>query len=176
MAAAPLWSGPAGAGVFRDAPDSPDAVGPADFLAFLVGPARVGDADLIDSAPQARDLGHDLGLEAEAVLLDRDLLEHPAREDLVPALHVGQVQVGEDVGEKSQASIGDGVPEVEDAVLVAREEAGAQHNVGASVHDRPEKLRVLVWVVLEVRVLDENDVALGPGESGPEGGTLALVP
>jgi hypothetical protein len=53
-------------------------------------------------------------------------------------------------------------------VLIAREEAGAQHDVGASVQDRAQEPGILFRVVLEVCVLDKDDVALGPSKSGPE--------
>ena len=48
----------------------PHAVAPADLLALGVGAAGVGDADLVDAPAAAGHLGGDLGLEAEAVLLD----------------------------------------------------------------------------------------------------------
>jgi hypothetical protein len=55
-----------------------NAVAPADLLPLGVGAAVVGDAHLVDAALRSfADLGGDLGLEAEAVLLDGDLLRAP---------------------------------------------------------------------------------------------------
>ena len=122
----------------QDAPEGADAVAPADLLALVVGAARVGDADLVDRAAELRDLGRDLRLEAEAVLFDRDALEHLAAEDLVAGLHVGQVQVREHVRERGEHAVADVVPEVEHAVGLAADEARAEHHVGALVEDGPQ--------------------------------------
>ena len=99
-----------------DAPHRPHAVAPADLLALGVGAAVVADAHLVDPAAGPGHLGGDLGLEAEAVLLDVDRLDHLAAEGLVAGLHVGQVQVGEHVRQHVQEAVADGVPEVEHAV------------------------------------------------------------
>ena len=52
--------------VFEDAADGADAVFPADFFAFGIGAAVVGDGDLVDAGAGAGDLGDDLWLDAEA--------------------------------------------------------------------------------------------------------------
>ena len=57
--------------VLQDAPQRAEAVLPADVLAFLVGAAVVGDADLVYAEPRPRDTRRDLRLEAEPVLLER---------------------------------------------------------------------------------------------------------
>src|SRR3954468_4024232 len=66
--------------VLDDAVERPHAVLPADLLAFLVGAAVVGDAHLVDAAVQLRHLGRELGLDAEARLLDVDGLDDLAAE------------------------------------------------------------------------------------------------
>ena len=60
--------------VFQDAPDGAEAIAPADMLAFGVGAAVVGDPDLVDAEARAGDAGCDFRLEAEAILLERNLL------------------------------------------------------------------------------------------------------
>src|SRR5690554_1885545 len=55
-------------------------VTPRDLLAFGVGAAVVGDADLVHPPAGACDLRGDLRLEAEAVLRDLDALDDVAAE------------------------------------------------------------------------------------------------
>src|SRR5437588_411621 len=91
----------------------PDGHRPDLHLAFLIGAAGVADGDLVDAprgAAAAGDLGGDLRLEAEAVRLEVDALEHLTPEDLVTGLHIGQVQVSEHVRHKGEELIADVVP------------------------------------------------------------------
>src|SRR4051794_32655052 len=91
--------GSVGHRVSDDAIQRLDAVLPADLLAFLVVSAVVADGHLVDPAAargaaverrhlEPGDLGRHLGLEPEAVALERDALDHLAAEDLVADLHV----------------------------------------------------------------------------------------
>jgi hypothetical protein len=161
--------------VLHDAPEGAEAVFPADLFAFLVGAAFVGDADFVQAAAAGGDLGGDLGLEAEAVFLDGDGADEVAAEDLVAGFHVGEVEVGEDVGAEGEEAVAEGVPEVEDAVAFAAGEAGAEDDVGDAGGDGFDEAGVLGGVVLEVGVLDDDELALGGGDAGAEGGALALV-
>ena len=78
--------------------DGSQAVLPADLLARAVVAARVGDGNLVDPASQLGQLHGDLGLKPEARRLKLDLPEDLAPDDLVAGLHIGQVEVGENVG------------------------------------------------------------------------------
>src|SRR5262245_32859931 len=137
-------------GVAHDAVQGPDAVPPADLLALVVRAPAVGDADLVNAPPAGGDLGGDLGLEPEAVLLDVDGLDDLAPEDLEAGLHVGEVQVGEHVRGQREEPVAEGVPEVEDTVRPSGLEPGAEDHVGLAVHERGQQQAVLGWVVLEV--------------------------
>src|SRR5688572_16267254 len=159
----------------HEADDGPDPVGPPELLSLRVAAAVVGDADLVDPAAEPRDLRGDLGLEAEAVLLDADRARHLAPEHLVAGLHVGEIQVGDHVREEGQHAVRHAVPEEEHAVRHAGEEARAVHHVRATLEDGTDELRELRGVVLEVRVLDDHDVPLRAPEPGAQGGPLALV-
>src|SRR4051794_519681 len=59
----------------HDAVEGADAVLPPDLLAFVVGSAAVGDTDLEQAPVAGGDLGGDLGLDAEAALLEGEALE-----------------------------------------------------------------------------------------------------
>src|SRR5262249_283169 len=74
--------GPRSQVVLKDAPQRPHPVLGRDLLPLRVRPPRVAHAHLVHAAAQLRHLGRDLRLEAEAVLLDRDPLDHLAPEDL----------------------------------------------------------------------------------------------
>src|SRR5580765_1120679 len=69
--------------VAHGAPHAADAVLPGDLLALGVRAAVVGDRLFVDAPAAARDLGRDLGLEAESILAQRDVAQHVGAEDLV---------------------------------------------------------------------------------------------
>ena len=83
--------------VFEDAAEGADAVFPADFFAFGVGAAMVGDGDFVDAGAGAGDLGDDLGFDAEAVFLEGYGLDEFAFENFVAGFHVGEVEIGRHV-------------------------------------------------------------------------------
>src|SRR5262249_27914114 len=72
----------------EDAPEGDEGVPEADLLPLLVGAPGVGDGHLVDApaGPVPGHLGGDLGLEAEAVGLERKALEDLFAEDLVAGL------------------------------------------------------------------------------------------
>src|SRR5262245_8824767 len=157
------------------APDGAHAVPPTDLLALAVGAAGVGDADLVDAAAELRHLRRDLRLEAEAVLLERDALEHLAAEDLVADLHVGEVHVGEHVREGGEQAVPDIVPVVEHAHGGAAGEARAEDHVRLAGEDGLDQAWVVVRVVLEVGVLHDHEVPAGGLEARAQRGALAPV-
>ena len=161
--------------VLQGRPQGGDAVGPPDLLAFPVAASRVGDRHLVDARAHPGQLGGQLGLDAEAVRPDHDAPGEVGPHRLVARLHVRQVQVGDGVGDQGQELVRDVVPEEEHPARRAGE-PGAEDRVGPPVHDRPDQPRVLLGVVLEVRVLDEQDVAPGLGKAPADRGALALVP
>jgi len=76
----------------------------------------IGDRDFVDAAAHLGDLHGHFGLEAEASGLDLDLFDHVGLEDFVADLHVGEVEVREHVGEKSEGLIAHVMPEEENSV------------------------------------------------------------
>src|SRR5215472_7936067 len=62
--------------IFQNAPKGGNSVAPADFLPFGVGSSVVRDRHLVYPDVQFADFGGDFRLEAETVLLDRNLLQH----------------------------------------------------------------------------------------------------
>src|SRR6266545_788338 len=123
--------------VAHDAVERLQRVFQADFLALFVRSARIAHRNLVNAPRGAAllgDLRGDLRLEAEAVRLELNALQHLAAENLVAGLHVRQVQVREHVRQRRQHLVGDVVPEVQDAVTLA-DEARAVHHVGAVLNN-----------------------------------------
>ena len=163
-----------GEAVADDAPEGLDAVFPGDFFAFFVGAAGVGDGDFVDAPVPFCDFGGDFRFEAETVGLELDALQDFVAENFVAGLHVGEFQIGEDVGEQSEDLVGDVVPEIVDT-LRAAEETGAEDHVGAAIEDGFEEFAVVARIVFEVGVLDQDDVAGDFSEAAAEGGAFALI-
>ena len=86
----------------------------------------------------------DLRLEAKAVRADGNALQQVGAEDLVAGLHVGQVQVGEHVGDQREGLVDHRVPERQDAGLFAGQVARAEYRVGVAVEQRLQQRRVLL--------------------------------
>src|SRR5262245_24979263 len=87
--------------VANDAPQRLKRVFQSDLLAVFISPARVADWNLVDAPfrPALGDLGGEFGLAAETVRAQRHSLEHLAAKNLVARLHIGEIEVREDVGQ-----------------------------------------------------------------------------
>ena len=161
--------------VFEDAADGADAVFPADFFAFGVGAAVVGNGDFVDAGAGAGDLGDDLGFEAEALFRDGDGLDQLAFENFVAGLHVREVEIRCHVRQEGEELVAEGVPEIQHAVLVRADEAGAEDGVRLAAENGLEQRGVVCGIVFEVGVLDEHDVRRGFADAGSQGSALAMV-
>ena len=62
-----------------------------------------------------------LRLDSEAVLPEGDLVQHVLAEDLVARLHIGQVDIGEEVREERQEPVPEVVGEIGHAVRPSEE-------------------------------------------------------
>ena len=160
---------------FEDDAEGFEAVFPADFLAFFVGAAVVTDGHFVNAEFAFGALHDDFGLEAETVGADGDALEQVGAKDLVTGFHVGEVEVAEHVGNQGEALVDGGVPERQDAGLLAGHVARAEDGVGVAVEERLEQAGVLGGIVLEVGVLNERKIAGGLLDGGANGGALARV-
>src|SRR5262245_26813490 len=76
-----------------DAGDGREPVLPRDLLTGLVPTAMVRNGNLVDPAPETRDLGGELRLETKSIRLQHEALEHADAERLVARLHVREIQV-----------------------------------------------------------------------------------
>ena len=82
------------------------AVLPADLLPFLVGAAVVADRHLVDpGSRRAATLAVISGSNPKRSSSMRDALDDLAAEGLVAGLHVGEVQVGDHVGERGEPPV-----------------------------------------------------------------------
>ena len=120
-------------------------------------------------------LRRQLRLDAEAVAVQRRLLEDVGPDRLVAGLHVGQVDVVEDVGQPGQELVGDAVPVEQDLPLARGGEARSEHRVGLALEDRRDQRGIVGRVVLQVGVLDQADVAAHVLDRGPDRASLPHV-
>jgi len=137
--------------------ESAETILPADFLPFGIGPAVVGDGDLVDARTRLGRLRHDLGFKAEAVFLNFDRLDEFASKRFVAGLHVREVEIGRHVRQEREELVAERVPEIQHAVLVRADEAGAKNRIGLSRKDRRDELGILRRIVFEIRILNNND-------------------
>src|ERR1700694_2273817 len=93
--------------VFCDVPEGSDTILPPDFLAFGVGAPRVGDGNLIDARVAFREARDDFRLEAEAIGGEMERARDLPADRLVARLHVGEVEVREDVAHRRQNLVAD---------------------------------------------------------------------
>ncbi len=158
----------------QDVPQRGDPIPPVDLLALGVGPPAVADRHLPDARPGPRQACGQLGLDAEAVGDQRQRLHEVRPDHLVAGLHVGEVEVGEHVGEQRQEPVAHRVPEVQHPAG-ARLEARAVDGVGLVRPDGLQEGGILHRVVLQVGVLDHDHVPRGRLDPGPHRGALAHV-
>ncbi len=101
-------------------------------------------------------------------------LDHLPAKYLVAGLHVGQDGVIQDVGHDRQQLVGDHMPEHRHPPG-ASQEAGAVDHICDLLLDRLKQFRIVTWIVLQVRILDQQDVALGRLHAGHHCSSLALI-
>ncbi len=89
----------------------------------------VGDGDFVDAGAGAGDLGDDLGFDAKTVFLEGNGLDQLALENFVARLHVGEVEIGRHVRQEGEELVAERVPEIQHAVFVRPDEAGAEDGV-----------------------------------------------
>ena len=137
---------PSEAAVTHDAPQCLERILETDLLSLCVRPAIVRDRHFVDSSTQFCDFSCYFWLEAEAILLQINCIQHLATEDLVAGLHVSQIQVVQHVRQERQEAVCHVVPEKQNAMRPPQE-AGSKNDVGGSVQDRFQQCEVILRVV-----------------------------
>src|ERR1019366_8801867 len=135
---------------FEDDAEGFEAVYPADFLAFFVSAAVITDGHFVNAELAFGALHDDFGLEAKTVGADGDALEQVGAKDLVAGFHVGKVEVAEHVGNQREALIHHGMPEQQDAGLLAGHVTRPKDGVGVAVQQRPQQARIFGRIVLQI--------------------------
>ena len=121
-------------------------------------------------------LDRQLGLEAEVVRDDRNRLQEVRADRLVARLHVGEVQVRDEVGEQRQQPVAELVTKQQHAADVAAGEPRAEHRVGVLVENTRDDAQQILRVVLEVGVVDDRDRRTSRARARCGSRALALVP
>ncbi len=135
--------------------------------------ARVRYRDLVNSVAAAEHLGGDFGLEVETVGDNSQTFEHAGIEQLVAGFHVGQCRAVEHVGDEREKTVAD--PVQRHHVLALAGEAAAVHDACLPSQNRLEQAGPIVGIVFEVAILNQDEVAARPGQSGADGCAFALV-
>ena len=86
---------------------------PGNLFAFLIGTTAVGYGNLIDFELQSGNFGGDLGLKTKLVRFQINPIDNMTPENLVSHLHIGKIQVVEQIGKQGQEFIADLVPKKE---------------------------------------------------------------
>ncbi len=86
--------------VAGDAPQGLKAVAPTNLLPLRIRAPGIADRHLVHTAIAVSNLGRNLWLEPEPILLERweDIDQDFATKHLVACFHVGQIQVREAIG------------------------------------------------------------------------------
>ena len=130
-----------------------DAVAPADVLPFGVRPAVIGDRHFVDPGARLREPRGELRLDPEPLTTEPQGSFRVSRANgLVAGLHVGQVQIVQDVREPCQDPIPEGVPIQKDPSLGARSESRTEDCICSVLHDRLQQTREIGGVILEIGV------------------------
>jgi hypothetical protein len=127
--------------VLDQRPDRRDGVLPADLLALGDAAAVIADRHFVEADVPLRQLRRQLRLDAEAIAVERRLLQDVGPDGLVAGLHVRQVDVVEDVRQPGQEVVGDAVPVEQDLALRRGREPRAEHRVGLAFEDRRDQRR-----------------------------------
>jgi hypothetical protein len=149
------------------------AITPRELLALCPGPRGIVDRNLIDPVAEAQHAPGDLGFDVETIAPQAEPAHERGPHDLEAGLHVLDVAVEEDVGGGGDKAVADHEPVRVRAVT--SEAAYAVHDVGAPPEDWRDQLAVIRGIVLEVGVLDYHQRCTYGGQTGADGGALALV-
>src|SRR6266853_3048345 len=121
-------------GVFGQAPQSAEAILPADLFSLGVGSARITDANFVNAQPAFGYLDGNLRLETEAVLLKRAGLNDFPAKDFVARFHVGHIHIGQGVRHQSENRVPYRMPEIKHAMRSATEKARTVYHVSPALN------------------------------------------
>ena len=95
------------------------------------------------------------------------MLQHLLLEDFITGFHIREVKVCAEVGEESQELVAQSMPEHQHTPWGA-EESRPVDDIGCSVENRFNQLRIFPGMVLQIGILDDDDLARGFLESGAQ--------
>ncbi len=81
-----------------------------DLFTFLVSPAVIRSGYFVGAAASFGYFDGDLGFKSKAARFDIDALQNFRAKGLVAHLHIGEIEVGQDVGSKGEELIAEVVP------------------------------------------------------------------
>src|SRR5262245_29137351 len=154
--------------VFNQRPKSRESVAPGDLLAFGKIAPVIRDRHLVEFVFALENFGGNLRLEIEAVRFNMDVFDHVGAEDFITGLHVREDRVVKQVGDESEHLVADEMLEVERPRHLGARKTRAVDDVGAPFENGLYQLGVFGRVIFQIGVLNNNDVASGVSQRGPE--------
>ena len=145
-----------------------------DFHAIAMAQVGPGKSDGQDSAYWRasghrgflEDFGRDFGFKSKSLFFDFYRLDYFTPESLVTGFHVGQIQIGEHVGNQGQQAVTHSVPEIEYPMWPVTLEPGAIYDIGLVLENWVQHDRVIPGIIFQIRVLNDYDIICRCGKSG----------
>ena len=153
--------------VLNDRVDRPDPIPPSNLFSFFVSSTVIGDSDFEEPTTGLSYLGRNFRFKAEPIFFDRDAGQDFAAKRFVACLHVGQVHVGQHVGQQGKKAIADHVPKIDHSVGATTQEAGTVNHVCLIGPDWIQEKIVFLRIVFQVRILNDDYVSASRREPGP---------
>ena len=132
----------------------PEAVGPADFFAFGKGAAVIGNAHLIETVAFFTELDSDLRFKAKIIFNQVNRLDGLFPESLVASFDIGEIQIGEQIGQESDQAITQVMAEEHHPVRIRTDKARAINHIGVAVENWLQQFAVFCRVVFQIGVLN----------------------
>ena len=155
--------------------NSSHAVTPSYLFSLFVRSAIIGNADLENSGAGFCYLRGNLGFKPKPVLLNGNAVQEFAAKHFVTCFHVSEIQVCKHVGQQREKPVSHHMPEVNHPMRPAAQEPGTEHNIGMILENRCKKYGVLTRVILQVRILNDDQVAGRCLETRTQSCSLAKV-
>src|SRR5215472_15401161 len=115
--------------VMEDTVEGPDTIFPLNFLTFLYGPRSKADCTFIDPASRLSNFCSHLRLEAKTVFSKINSLNDFPPKQLIASLHVGYIEIGEQIRNKCQGLIHPSVPEIKYTSGLRFQIPGSKYNI-----------------------------------------------
>src|SRR5690606_35279314 len=89
------------------------------FLTFLIGASMIADGNLKDATLLLCQFRRQFRLDAKTIAANGQCFNKWSEDDLVAGLHIGQVKIGQYIGNRGEHAICHAMPEIEDTAALS---------------------------------------------------------